>query len=159
MTSAHSGGESGEFSIRQAGFSDIDRIVPLFDAYRCFYGQQSDLAGARQFIHDRLCNLQSVIFLAVDGAGEALGFIQLYKSFSSVSMRRIWILNDLYVVETARGLGVARALMLEARTFSIETEAKGLILATAHDNQPAKKLYESLGFVRDDEFYHYFLST
>lgn len=76
-------------------------IAPLFDAYRQFYGQTPDLEGARQFLFERLQGGESVIFAVMEGEN-ALGFTQLYPSFSSVSMKPIWILNDLFVVEKAR---------------------------------------------------------
>lgn len=144
----------------QAGYEHVDRVAPLFDAYRQFYGQPSDPEGAREFIHDRLSNLESIVYLAIgeiDDREEALGFVQLYPGFSSVSMKRIWILNDLYVNDMARRTGVGRALLEKAHHLATATGAKGLVLSTAHDNHHAQALYHDAGFVRDDEFYHYFL--
>src|SRR5581483_8937251 len=95
----------------QAGVEDVGRLAPLFDAYRQFYRQPPDLDGAREFLTERLTRKESVVFLAVaEGAREpaALGFVQLYPSFSSVKMRRIWVLNDLFVAREARRHGVAR---------------------------------------------------
>lgn len=142
---------------RQAVLADAETIAPLFDGYRQFYQQQSDLSLAYSFIHGRLAQRESVIFLAEDDAGHALGFTQLYPSFSSVSARRIWTLNDLFVLPKARGAGVGRALLDAAREHALATGAKRLILSTAHDN-PAQALYEALGYVRDTRFYHYSLA-
>ena len=133
----------------------VDQIAPLFDGYRQFYGQVSDIAAGRQFVLERLNHEESVIFLALDGE-QGMGFTQLYPTFSSVSMRRLWTLNDLFVTPAARRCGVARALLEQARQFAIETHAKGLVLETAIDN-PARRVYESLGWQRDTEFYHYSL--
>jgi GNAT superfamily N-acetyltransferase len=145
--------------IMRATTTDLDAAAPLFDAYRQFYGQRSDVAAARAFLDERLRRDESVIFLAVadvDG-GEALGFTQLYPSFSSVSLRRLWILNDLFVAPNGRRGGVGRRLLERAREWAIETEAKGLVLATAVTNSTARALYESCGWQRDDEFQHYHL--
>lgn len=144
----------------QAGYEHIDKVAPLFDAYRQFYGQPANPEGARRFIRDRLAGLESVIYLAVgeiDDAERSLGFVQLYPAFSSVSMQRIWILNDLYVSDQARRGGVGLALIEKARHLAEATDAKGLILSTSHENHTAQALYHEAGFVRDDEFYHYFL--
>jgi GNAT superfamily N-acetyltransferase len=141
-------------STRQAVLADLDLIAPLFDGYRCFYGKDSDPAIAHAFIAERLMLCDSVIFLALDEAGNAMGFTQLYPSFSSVSARRIWILNDLFVTSQARGRGVGKALLDAARQYAIQTGAKRLVLSTAHDN-PAQKLYESQAYVRDTGFLHY----
>lgn len=143
-------------TVRQAGLADIDNIAPLFDQYRQFYGQESDPALARAFIHERLALLESVIFLAENHAGEAAGFTQLYPSFTSVGARRIWILNDLYVSPAARGNGVGSALLLAAKAHAKASGAKRLDLSTAHDN-PARVLYESHGYVREEGFFHYSL--
>jgi GNAT superfamily N-acetyltransferase len=86
---------------------------------------------------------------------KALGFTQLYPSFSSIAMRPIWVLNDLFVVESARKMGVARSLLKEAERFARETNAARLILATANDNHAVQALYEKLGWAKDDEFLHY----
>ncbi len=142
----------------RATLDHLELVVPLFDAYRQFYKQQPDLNGARAFIRERIELDQSVIFLAMQDS-TALGFTQLYPSFSSESMQRLWILNDLFVTPSARRLGVAKALMERARQLAVETGAKGLILETAITNTPGQKLYESLGWRRDEEFYRYYLNV
>jgi GNAT superfamily N-acetyltransferase len=145
--------------VKRAVVADLDAVAPLFDAYRQFYGQHSDLAAARAFLEERMRREESVIFLAIaDGEGnEALGFTQLYPSFSSVSVRRLWILNDLFVRPGIRRGGVGRRLLERAREWAIETDAKGLMLATAVTNAAARALYESCGWRRDEEFEHYVL--
>lgn len=145
------------FDVVRATFDHLELLVPLFDGYRQFYQKPSDLEGARQFLHDRLANNESVIFLALRN-DTGLGFTQLYPSFSSVSMKRLWVLNDLFVSSQVRKQGVAQALMERARQHAVETGAKGLMLQTAVDNFPAQRLYESLGWVRDNDFYVYDLT-
>lgn len=145
-------------SLSRAGLDDLDALAQLFDAYRVFYRQAPDHAGARAFLDERLRLGESTIFLARDAAtGAALGFTQLYPAFSSVRARRIWILNDLFVAPEARGRGVACALMSTARAFAIETGALRLVLETAEDNAPAQALYESLGYAREAGTRHYSL--
>lgn len=146
--------------IIQAGLTELDLVAPLFDLYRVFYKQPSDLEAARKYIKERMENQESVIFLAVeeDNTGEGpkpLGFVQLYPTFSSVSMKRLWILNDLYVVQEARKRGIGRALMEKAREYVFAPDVQGLMLRTAIDNYPAQSLYESLGYERDTQFYRY----
>ena len=138
--------------IRRAGIDDLDLIVPLFDAYRQFYRQPSDIQLARSFLLDRLRNNESIIFLAVDSSGSALGFTQLFPSFSSGMARPIFILNDLFVVPTARRRKVGRALLKAAADFGLESGAVRLTLCTAVDNVPAQSLYESSGWRKDNVF-------
>ena len=142
--------------IVRATAADVDRLAPLFDAYRQFYRQKPDLAAARAFIGDRLRREESVIFLALAGE-EAVGFVQLYPCFSSTAMKRMWILNDLFVDPAARQRGAGRALMERARQWALETKADGLWLETAVDNHPAQRLYESLGWKRDNHYFRYLM--
>ena len=146
-----------DIRIVRAERKDLDDLVPLFDRYRQFYGQRSDLAAARAFLRERIERDESVIYLAYTEPGEAAGFTQLYPSFSSVSLKPLWILNDLYVRSDVRRGGVGRALLERARQHAIETAAKGLVLSTGVTNKAAQTLYESCGWQREDEFFQYHL--
>ena len=140
----------------------VDAIAPLFDAYRQFYRKPADLAGAHSFIAERLKRDESVLFVAFVQCGtnsRAVGFVQLYPVFSSLSMRPQWILSDLYVAPEARKQGAGAALMNRARELARATGADGLMLETAVDNLTAQKLYEELGYKRDEEFFRYFLAV
>jgi len=144
--------------IDQATLHDLDALAPLFDGYRQFYGKPSDLAGAREFLTARLRLNESLVLLARDEHGEALGFTQLYPLFSSVRMVRTWLLNDLFVAAPARRRGVARALLEAAAVHAKKLGAASLSLSTAHDNLPAQALYEALGWQRDTKFREYTLT-
>jgi GNAT superfamily N-acetyltransferase len=132
----------------------LEALTKLFDGYRVFYKQRSDPKAARQFLTERFLKMDSVIFIAFDAAKNAVGFTQLYPSFSSVSMQRTYILNDLFVAENARGKGIGASLMETAKSFAKETHSKGLTLETEIDN-PAQKLYERLGWKKDIKVFHY----
>lgn len=135
----------------------VEKLAPLFDSYRGFYGQPSNLIESRDFLAQRLSHNESTIFYAHDELGETLGFVQLYPTFSSVSARRTWLLNDLYATDVARGRGVGTALLDAAREFVISTGAKGILLETGRDNEGAQRLYEAQGYVRDTGYYTYYL--
>ena len=141
----------------RADASHIDKIAPLFDAYRGFYGQPSNLPQSRDFIAERIARDESVIFYAEDASGEALGFVQMFPTFSSINAHRTWLLGDLFSAPAARGKGVATLLMNTARDFARLSGAKGMTLETATDNYTAQRLYESLGYVRDPGYYTYCL--
>lgn len=141
-------------TIKRATITDIDAITKLFDAYRVFYEQASDLEGAKNFLTARMEKGESVIFLA-EKEGKAVGFTQLYPMFSSVSMQSMYILNDLYVDGNERKQGIGEKLLVAAQNYAQANNLKGLALETAYDN-PAQKLYERLGWKKDEGFYHYF---
>ncbi len=146
------------FLVRQATIADLDLLTPLFDAYRVFYRRPSDLALARTFLQERFQHQQSVVFLAAGSDGAALGFTQLYPSFSSVSAARIFVLNDLFVASEARGMGVGGKLLEAAADHGRAVGAVRLSLSTAIDNEAAQALYAAKGWVRDTTFFHYDLS-
>ncbi|MBB3910256.1 GNAT family N-acetyltransferase [Sphingomonas desiccabilis] len=140
--------------VRQATIADLDTLVPLFDDYRQFYGQPSDPIGARSFLGDRFEHQQSIILLAFDGS-HAVGFVQLFPSFSSTRLARTFILNDLFVAPDARGTGTGRALLNGACEYSRNVGAARLSLSTAVTNTAAQSLYERAGWTRDTDFYAY----
>jgi GNAT superfamily N-acetyltransferase len=149
---------SGEeaLEIVRATAAHVDLVAPLFDAYRQFYGLPSDRAAGQAFLAERLARGESVVCLALlREGGEAVrpvGFTQLYPSFSSLALRPVWILSDLFVAPDSRRYGVGRVLLERAHAFPIETGAAETSLQTARDNLPAQALYQRLGWRRDDEF-------
>lgn len=149
--------QASDLQIREATSADLERIAPLFDAYREFYRQASDLPRARSFVRARLDREDSVILVALDQS-EAVGFTQLYPSFSSVSMARIFILNDLFVSPEARSNGVGSALLAAAADFGRQAGACRLALTTETTNTVAQSVYERMGWVRDTAFHTYELT-
>ena len=141
---------AGSSEVVRATAEDLDAAAPLFDAYRQFYGERSDLGAARRFLKDRLASGESVIFLARHD-GEAVGLAQLYPSFSSTQLGPIWILNDLFVTPGARRRGVGSRLIERCERLAVETGARGAWLETAVDN-PAQHLYAARGWKLDQEF-------
>jgi ribosomal protein S18 acetylase RimI-like enzyme len=143
--------------IYQATIEDLEGVSDLFNLYRMFYQQASDLEGAKTYIKKRIESKESVIFVVKDKQ-KYVGFTQIYPTFSSISMKRAWILNDLYVDSESRKQGVGEMLLHKAKDFAIETRAKSISLSTAPDNYSAQRLYERNGFIQDSQFYHYELS-
>lgn len=158
--SSDSGAGAGErgCSIRQASVHDLDALAPLFASYRTFYGQPYDVPRAHAFLAERFRHHESIVFVALDAAGGAVGFTQLYPSFSSVRAVRTYLLNDLFVAPAARRNGAAGRLLEAAAQFARANGAASLSLTTAIDNQAAQRLYESHGWRRDDGFFEYHLT-
>lgn len=147
------------FVTRQATIKDLDQLVQLFDQYRIFYEQESDKEAVTEFIWNRFEHSESIFFLTIHReTGKAAGFTQLYPSFSSVSMQRIWMLNDLFVDEKFRGNQVGGLLLDAAKEYAILTKAKRIELATAHTNLIAQGLYEKKGYEASAAFLNYSLT-
>lgn len=139
-----------------ANKNDIPALAKLFDQYRVFYEQKTDIKKSVEFISSRLEKNDSVIFVARENA-ELVGFTQLYPSFSSVGMKKIWILNDLFVSPQFRRQSIAKSLMQEALNHAKKTGALRIDLATQVSNTLAQNLYESMGYIKNESFHHYSL--
>ncbi|MEK8127596.1 GNAT family N-acetyltransferase [Paenibacillus filicis] len=148
---------------RQADLNDLAGLARLFDAYRQFYRQQPDISGAEAFLRTNLERQRAVIYLALeqkpqpDGSPSFLGFAQLYPTLSSVSMREVWTLNDLFVAAEARGRGIGGRLLSASAEHGRATGAAFIQLSTGTDNGTAQRLYEKSGYIRDTEFLTYSL--
>ncbi len=135
---------------RQATLAHLEELSLLFDGYRVFYEQASDIERARNFVQERLTENDTVFFMAIDRAGKGCGFVHLFPIFTSVGTQKHWLLNDLFVAADHRGEGLGRELIRKAKAFAVQTKAKGLLLQTALNNTTAQKLYENENFVRDE---------
>ncbi|MBS7664096.1 GNAT family N-acetyltransferase [Pseudomonas lalucatii] len=141
-----------------ATLEHLDLLTPLFVKYREFYGELPFPESSRKFLETRLRRKESVIYLALaDDDDRLLGFCQLYPSYSSLSLKRVWILNDIYVAEDARRQLVADRLLQTAKKMARDTNAVRMRVSTSSDNAVAQALYESIGFREDSQFKNYVL--
>lgn len=142
-------------TIQQAALHHIEPLALLFDQYRVFYKKDSDIVGAKNFLRERIEKNESVIFVSFNEANVMTGFMQLYPLFSSTRMKRLWLLNDLFVDERFRGKGFSIALIEKAKEWCVQTVACGLLLETAKSNMIGNNLYPRTGFVLDEDHNYY----
>lgn len=140
-------------TVTEAGPEQLDAAAALFDQYRQFYGRPADLDGARLFLGARLSRGENIVLLA-RRADETIGFAQLYPGFSSIRMRPILVLNDLFVSPAGRGAGVGAALLRAAEEHGRRSGVAAMTLSTNVDNHAARGLYETRGW-RPDPFVHF----
>ena len=144
-----------EFKIVEAKLNHIEQVGELFDLYRQFYKYESNLIESTNYIKDRITNNESIIFIAINDANEAIGFVQLYETFGSLDLGKIIILYDLYVKKNHRKNNIGKQLMIKSHEYAKKIKAKRIQLSTAIDNFIGQSLYESLGYVKDIDFYTY----
>lgn len=143
-------------TIRTVQPDDLMAVSRLFNLYRVFYKQPDDISGAAAFLSERFRLSDSQILVAVNKKGELIGFTQLYPLFSSTRMKRLWLLNDLFVLEECRGQGISKKLIAAAKELAINTNACGLLLETAKTNLIGNQLYPATGFVLENNSNFYF---
>tara|TARA_B100000745_G_scaffold33059_1_gene20593 strand:+ start:334 stop:786 length:453 start_codon:yes stop_codon:yes gene_type:complete len=144
-----------EFEIIKANVNHIKQVGELFDLYRQFYKYVSNIKDSTDYISERMKNNESIIFFATNKQKEAMGFVQLYETFGSLDLGKIIILYDLYVKKDHRKNKIGRQLMLKSHEYAKKINAKRIQLSTATDNFIGQSLYESLGYVKDIDFYTY----
>jgi len=101
--------------IRKAETKDLEQLAKLFDGYRVFYQKDTDIESAKRFLADRMKNQDSVIYVCENEADKLVGFTQLYPLFSSTRMKKLWLLNDLFVDSNFRGKGLSVKLIEKAK--------------------------------------------
>ena len=144
--------------VKRATKEDLHQLAVLFDEYRQFYGTSSNVQQSHQFLKHRFDNKESVIFIHVKDE-VFTGFVLLYLAFSSVSCETYYILDDVYVTPSYRNQGSAKQLIDTAILFFFFLNAQRISLETQKNNHLSHRLYEHMGFIRDDEFktFHCFL--
>lgn len=135
--------------IINATIAELEPLAAMFDLYRQFYRQSSDISGAKKFLSERVANNDSVIFVAKQQS-EFTSFVQCYPVFTSVGMKKLWLLNDLFVKSDYRGQGISKLLIDRCKQLAIDTGAKGLMLETEKSNTIGNKLYTKEGFVLNE---------
>lgn len=133
-------------TIREAKQTDLEQLSKLFDGYRVFYRKDSDIVSAKTFLSERLEKKDSELFVCESDDGELLGFVQLYPLFSSTRMKRLWLLNDLFVASEQRGKGVSVKLIERAKELVKDTDACAMFLETEKSNLIGNNLYPKTGF-------------
>ncbi len=142
--------------IIKAGAEHLDELAPLFDAYRIFYQQHSNVKAGKYFLEERITKNESEIFIAIDDDKRIIGFVQLYPVFSSTRLKKYWLLNDLFVDAASRGKGIAVALIQAVKDLCINSGSCGMMLETAKTNIEGNKLYPKTGFILDENHNYYF---
>ena len=141
-------------TVRNAAIIDVEKLAVLFDDYRVFYEKDSDLNEAKKFLLERITNNESRIIIAIDKE-DLVGFVQLYPIFSSTRMKKLWLLNDLFVDENHRGKGISKQLIKQCKDLCNDTGACGLILETAKTHTTGNNLYVKTDFILDENHNYY----
>ncbi|WP_141432206.1 GNAT family N-acetyltransferase [Bacillus sp. 03113] len=144
-----------DVTIRQATIHDLNRLIPIFDSFREYFKQQRNPDAVEKFLFERFEHQESIIFIA-EQQNEIIGYAHLYPTFSSLTLQRVWILNDFFIIEKFRQNGIGKQLLAAVKEFGALTKAKGIELSVEHSNEAAWKFYENQGFQLDKEFRYYF---
>ena len=142
--------------IIQASLEHLDQLTPMFVDYREFYNAMPQQEDSKAFLTERLNKQEAIILLAIENDA-ALGFCLVYPSFSSVLLRPIWILNDMYVIEESRRKQVANTLLQAVAKQARENNAVRLRVSIHASNVIAQRMYESADFLEDKNFRSYIL--
>ncbi len=140
--------------IKKATINHLDDLSKAFDSYRVWYRKTSDIQQATHFLNERISNQESIIYIAIE-SNTIVGFTQLYPLFSSTRMKKLWLLNDLFVYKDHRGKGISKMLIQKAKDHCLESNACGIILETEKNNQIGNALYPKVDFVLNTTHNYY----
>ena len=131
-------------AIAPATHDDLTDAAALFAGYQTFYaGKARDEEHNRAFLARFLApSDDGLLLLARDDDGRAVGFANLYWTFSSVAAEEHAVMNDLFVAEGGRGGNVGHALIEAAAAAARERGHSRMSWQTALDNRRAQRLYE-----------------
>jgi ribosomal protein S18 acetylase RimI-like enzyme len=146
---------NNNINIRQATIEDLPKLVPIFDSYRQYFKQEKKPQEVESFLFTKFERMESVIFIA-EQDNEIIGFVQLYPVFSSLSLQRVWLLNDFFISEGFRNFGIGKQLFSKVKDFTAHTKSKAIELTVEHENERAWVFWEKQGFKIDDEFRCYY---
>jgi GNAT superfamily N-acetyltransferase len=139
-------------SIARVGPSDLDELLPLMRGYCDFYkvspSDENLLALSRALIDDP--EREGLQLIARDAEGRPMGFATIFWTWSTTDAARLGVMNDLFVSETARGGGVADALISACREECASRGIERLSWQTAPDNQRAQAVYDRIGGTREN---------
>ena len=139
-------------TIAAVGEADLADLLPLVRGYADFYGvapaDEDLMALSRALIADP--QREGVQFLARTHDGRAVGFATVFWLWSTLSARRVGLMNDLFVAPDARGAGAADALIERCRAACREQGAGRLTWQTAKDNARARAVYDRIGGTREE---------
>lgn len=142
--------ERQQVSIDRVGVVDLPLLMPMLRAYCDFYGvdPRDDrlVALCRALIDSPGEGLQLLARrIDDDGPGEPFGFATVFWTWQTLDAARVGVMNDLFVIEEARGLGVGEQLIESCRAECRKRGAAKLVWETALDNERAQRLYDGIG--------------
>lgn len=140
----------GAITVAPATSADEADWRRLWAAYLAFLSAvvpeaQTALTWSRALSPDHPVNC----FIARDADGNAVGFVVHLTHHSSWLAVGDCYLEDLFVAEGARGLGVGRALIDAVRNFAIQNGNERLYWMTETGNTTARRLYDAIAGPED----------
>jgi GNAT superfamily N-acetyltransferase len=129
--------------------AQLEQLLPLIAAYQCFYEvEEIDDERNRAFFARFIAPSNDGMLLGAWLGDQIRGYACLYWHFTSLVPAETVLMNDLFVIETARGKGVGRALVQASADVARDRNAHHLEWATAPDNKTAQRLYDTTGAER-----------
>lgn len=134
--------------VREAGDADAEIVGELIDAMDAHYNGVGDTVGvamAAELARATINGREGTRFLVALLDGHAGGIACFTVIRPGHRHQGLIYVKDLFVVTGARGTGVGRALLQALARLAIEAGIGRIDLNTAHENEPARRLYERLG--------------
>ncbi|MCW5746275.1 MAG: GNAT family N-acetyltransferase [Alphaproteobacteria bacterium] len=141
--------------MRRAAPGDEQRLAALFSEMQRYYGSEDPPGGALRAAREVVAAQgRSPFALIAERDGEMLGFANLSPIFFGGGYQWLLFLKDLYVAESARFLGVGRALMRAIAREALAGGYRRVDWTTDGANRGAQALYDKMGIPRADKVFY-----
>jgi GNAT superfamily N-acetyltransferase len=146
------GKKMAEIIFRTAEEKDIPVLQNLMLQYIVDFYKKPKPAEAelRNLIQHLLGHPDSGMQFIAEKEGQLLGFATLYFTFSTLQVKRAAILNDLFIIESARGEKVGEQLFKKCLSYIRENDFAYMTWETGKDNIAAQGLYNKMGGKQSD---------
>lgn len=138
-------------SIEPVTVADLDDLLVLMRAYCDFYEIAPSDGALLDLSRSLLAgpDVEGVQLIARDERALPVGFATIFWSWDTTEASRIGIMNDLYVMEQARGSGLAEMLIDACLARCSQRGAARLEWLTGPDNRRAQAVYDRVNGVRE----------
>lgn len=138
--------------IREVVISDFKQWVILWHDYNCFYGRDFIDKEVTRSTWNRFLDASiPVDVLVAELNGVIVGIAHYVFHYTTLRITPVCYLNDLFVSDVARGLGIAGKLIDVVYQKAQESGSNKVYWQTREDNIAARKLYDKVadltGFV------------
>jgi GNAT superfamily N-acetyltransferase len=140
--------------IRPAVPQDVPVVLELVRELAVYEREPDAVETTEPMLHAALFGEDAVAscHVALDEAGDVVGFALWYVTFSTwKGLPGLW-LEDLFVRPTARGLGLGKVLLQELAAVCVERGYARFEWWVLDWNAPAHGFYRSLGARPEDEW-------
>ena len=133
--------------VRKATLGDADTLLEMMDAFNAHEHIPWSRVSGEPALRTLLSDAGLGVVGLVERGSAPLGYFIVTWGFDLEWNGRDAILTELFLNTDARGRGVGKLVLAQAEAMAAGHGARALHLLVRHENEPARRLYASAGYV------------